>query len=92
MATQADLVGRVVQVIGAVVDIEFERHLPEIYNAVRIVSDAGATTPIDVVGVADVAEGVVDRRKMPAFELDVDDRTDHLNDSTNCLICCCCHL
>jgi F-type H+/Na+-transporting ATPase subunit beta len=49
MATQADLVGRVVQVIGAVVDIEFERHLPEIYNAVRIVSEAGATTPVDVV-------------------------------------------
>src|SRR5215210_8151079 len=49
MATQADLVGRVVQVIGAVVDIEFEHHLPEIYNAVRIVSETGATTPIDVV-------------------------------------------
>jgi F-type H+/Na+-transporting ATPase subunit beta len=49
MATQADLVGQVVQVIGAVVDIEFEHHLPEIYNAVRIVSESGATTPIDVV-------------------------------------------
>jgi F-type H+/Na+-transporting ATPase subunit beta len=49
MATQADLVGRVVQVIGAVVDIEFEHHLPEIYNAVRILSEAGAATPIDVV-------------------------------------------
>ena len=49
MATQADLVGRVVQIIGAVVDIEFEHHLPEIYNAVRIVSETGATNPIDVV-------------------------------------------
>ena len=49
MATQADLVGRVVQIIGAVVDIEFEHHLPEIYNAVRIVSEPGAETPIDVV-------------------------------------------
>jgi len=39
MATQADHIGRVVQVIGAVVDIEFENHLPEIYNAVRIVGD-----------------------------------------------------
>ena len=47
MATQADLVGRVVQVIGAVVDIEFERHLPEIEVLVRAsglpfhVEDAG---------------------------------------------------
>jgi len=39
MATQAEHIGRVVQVIGAVVDIEFENHLPEIYNAVRIVGD-----------------------------------------------------
>jgi F-type H+-transporting ATPase subunit beta len=41
-------VGRVVQVIGPVVDIEFEGgHLPAIYNAVRIVSEqAGA---IDVI-------------------------------------------
>ena len=41
-------IGRVVQVIGPVVDIEFEGgHLPAIYNAVRIVSDqAGA---IDVI-------------------------------------------
>jgi F-type H+/Na+-transporting ATPase subunit beta len=49
MATAAAQVGRVVQVIGAVVDIEFEDHLPEIYNAVRIVSEAGASTPIDVI-------------------------------------------
>src|SRR5579862_3372002 len=33
-------VGRVVQVIGPVLDVEFpEHHLPEIYNAVRIVSE-----------------------------------------------------
>jgi F-type H+/Na+-transporting ATPase subunit beta len=49
MATASAQVGRVVQVIGAVVDIEFEDHLPEIYNAVRIVSEAGASTPIDVI-------------------------------------------
>jgi len=49
MATAAAQVGRVVQVIGAVVDIEFVDHLPEIYNAVRIVSEAGASTPIDVI-------------------------------------------
>ena len=36
-------VGKVVQVIGPVVDVEFEGgHLPAIYNAVRVVSDEGA--------------------------------------------------
>jgi F-type H+/Na+-transporting ATPase subunit beta len=49
MATEAGHVGRVVQVIGAVVDIEFEEHLPEIYNAVRVASEPGASTPIDVI-------------------------------------------
>src|SRR3954453_12334619 len=39
----AQKIGKVVQVIGPVVDIEFEGgHLPEIYNAVRIQSDGGA--------------------------------------------------
>ena len=34
--------GKVVQIIGPVVDIEFEGgHLPAIYNAVRISGDAG---------------------------------------------------
>jgi F-type H+-transporting ATPase subunit beta len=42
-------IGRVVQVIGPVVDIEFEGgHLPSIYNAVRIVSD-GSGQAIDVI-------------------------------------------
>jgi F-type H+-transporting ATPase subunit beta len=44
-------IGKVVQVIGPVVDVEFdENHLPAIYNAVRIV-DAGAETgiPVDVI-------------------------------------------
>jgi F-type H+/Na+-transporting ATPase subunit beta len=44
-------VGKVVQIIGPVVDVEFdEDHLPPIYNAVRIV-DAGKETgiPVDVV-------------------------------------------
>jgi F-type H+-transporting ATPase subunit beta len=41
MATAAVNSGRVVQVIGPVVDVEFEGgKLPAIYNAVRIVSDA----------------------------------------------------
>jgi F-type H+/Na+-transporting ATPase subunit beta len=43
-------VGRVVQIIGPVVDVEFERAVPSIYSAVRIVSDgAQGSTPIDVI-------------------------------------------
>src|SRR5262245_965507 len=44
-------VGKVVQVIGPVVDVEFEGgHLPEIYSAVRITSDkADAGDAIDVI-------------------------------------------
>ena len=44
-------VGKVVQIIGPVVDVEFEEdHLPPIYNAIRIV-DPGTETgiPVDVV-------------------------------------------
>jgi len=48
MATEN--VGRVVQIIGPVLDIEFEKGVPPIYNAVRI-QDAGAGggVPIDVI-------------------------------------------
>jgi F-type H+-transporting ATPase subunit beta len=57
MGDQAQHTGRVVQVIGPVVDIQFEDgHLPDIYNALRIVSDAtpatgtaGAGQTLDVV-------------------------------------------
>ncbi len=35
----AQRIGKVVQVIGPVIDIEFPDELPEIYNAVRVVSD-----------------------------------------------------
>src|SRR5579859_5959718 len=43
-------VGRVIQVIGPVLDIQFEQgHLPAIYNAVRITSDGfNVPEPIDV--------------------------------------------
>jgi F-type H+-transporting ATPase subunit beta len=42
--------GRVVQVIGPVIDVEFPEGLPAIYNAVRVVSDgAGGSAKIDVV-------------------------------------------
>jgi F-type H+-transporting ATPase subunit beta len=41
MGDQSQHTGRVVQVIGPVVDIQFEDgHLPDIYNALRITSDA----------------------------------------------------
>src|SRR2546427_3220473 len=39
-------VGRVVQVIGPVLDVEFEpEHLPEIYNAL-VIDDAEASIPV----------------------------------------------
>src|SRR5688500_19961370 len=42
--------GKVVQVIGPVIDIEFPEGLPEIYNAVRVVSEGGpGVEKIDVV-------------------------------------------
>jgi F-type H+-transporting ATPase subunit beta len=42
--------GRVVQVIGPVVDVEFVKGVPSIYNAVRIHDDgAGGGVPIDVI-------------------------------------------
>src|SRR3974377_261912 len=43
-------VGKIVQIIGPVVDVEFEAgHLPEIYNALRIESDPKAADRIDVI-------------------------------------------
>ena len=40
MADTKNNVGRVIEVIGPVVDVEFEEgHLPEIYNAIEVVSD-----------------------------------------------------
>ncbi|HMI44687.1 MAG TPA: hypothetical protein VK491_00865, partial [Gemmatimonadaceae bacterium] len=42
--------GRVVQVIGPVLDVEFEsEHLPELYNALRIRGKTDAGADIDVV-------------------------------------------
>ena len=50
-ATNGDSVGRVVQIIGPVVDVEFpEKHLPPIYQALRIVSEGfDVPTPIDLI-------------------------------------------
>jgi F-type H+-transporting ATPase subunit beta len=47
---QGARVGRVVQIIGPVVDVEFDQGVPAIYNAVRIVDDGSqGGVPIDVV-------------------------------------------
>src|SRR6266852_4808390 len=52
--------GKVVQVIGPVLDVEFEsEHLPELYNALRIREKTDAGTDID---------DVVDRRRRPRNE------------------------
>jgi F-type H+/Na+-transporting ATPase subunit beta len=44
-------VGKIVQVIGPVIDVEFEAgHLPEIYNALHVLSDGkGGGTALDVI-------------------------------------------
>jgi len=43
-------IGKIVQVIGPVIDVEFEAgQLPEIYNALRIKADSKATGAIDVI-------------------------------------------
>lgn len=50
-STDKKKIGRVVQVIGPVVDVEFKsRELPEIYNAIRITSEGFNThTPVDII-------------------------------------------
>jgi F-type H+-transporting ATPase subunit beta len=48
MATEK--IGRVVQIIGPVVDVEFDTGVPPIYNAVRIHDDGGqGGVAIDVI-------------------------------------------
>jgi F-type H+-transporting ATPase subunit beta len=50
MATHTQQVGKIVQIIGPVVDVEFEAgHLPEIYNALSIKSEGTAAGSIDIV-------------------------------------------
>jgi F-type H+-transporting ATPase subunit beta len=42
--------GKVVQVMGPVIDVQFENHLPAIYNALRVTSDGfDVPEPIDIV-------------------------------------------
>jgi len=50
VATAKQQVGTIVQIIGPVVDVEFEAgHLPEIYNALSIKSEGTAAGTIDIV-------------------------------------------
>src|SRR5215210_2369609 len=51
LTTDGQAAGRVVQIIGPVVDVEFdEHHLPPIYQALRVVSEGfDVPTPINVV-------------------------------------------
>ena len=51
MATDKHNIGKIVQVIGPVIDVEFEAgYLPEIYNAIRVVSENPEQTgAIDVI-------------------------------------------
>jgi len=51
MAAEGTKIGRVTEVIGPVVDVEFEEgHLPQIYNAVRITSEGfDVPDPIDLI-------------------------------------------
>jgi F-type H+-transporting ATPase subunit beta len=60
MAQQVE--GRVAQVIGPVVDVEFpEEHLPPIYNAVKIV-DSGELGAVDIDVTAEVAQHLGENR------------------------------
>src|SRR3979490_1176238 len=47
MATPANQVGRITQVIGAVVDVQFEGHLPAILNALEA-KNAGTRLVLEV--------------------------------------------
>ena len=57
-------VGKVVQIIGPVIDVEFaDEHLPAIYNAVHIKDDGAETgVPLDI---------IVQRQRNPLFDSDL---------------------
>ena len=52
----AEIVGKVVQVMGPVIDVQFEGgHVPAIYNAIRVTSE-GFDSPIPIDNVLEVAQ------------------------------------
>jgi len=51
----AEVVGKVIQVMGPVIDVQFEGgHVPAIYNAVRVTSE-GFDSPVPIDNVLEVA-------------------------------------
>jgi F-type H+-transporting ATPase subunit beta len=61
--TTAQQTGKVVAVIGPVIDVEFESgHLPAIYNAVRIVADAGEVGGAAIDVIAEVEQHLGENR------------------------------
>lgn len=53
--------GRVIQVIGPVIDVEFEGHLPEIYNAIRV-KHVDKETKVDLDIIAEVQQHLGENR------------------------------
>ena len=52
----AEVVGRVIQVMGPVIDVQFEGgHVPAIYNAIRVTSE-GFDSPVPIDNVLEVAQ------------------------------------
>jgi len=61
--TSAQHAGKVVAVIGPVIDVEFEvGHLPAIYNAVRVVSDGGRAGESKIDVIAEVEQHLGENR------------------------------
>ena len=57
-ATAIRNIGKVVQVIGPVLDVEFEaEHLPEIYNALRLTGTAPDGSSKDLAGLLEFVLG-----------------------------------
>src|SRR5512146_1657640 len=60
--TSAQHTGKVVAVIGPVIDVEFEGHLPAIYNALRVVSDGTDTGGVRIDVIAEVEQHLGESR------------------------------
>ena len=58
-ATGERSVGKVVRIIGPVIDVEFDEHLPAIYNALHVTSNQGG---IEIDLIAEVAQHLGERR------------------------------
>ena len=62
-ATTEQKSGKVIQIIGPVLDVEFQSgHLPAIYNALRIVSDDTSGTGVEIDVIAEVEQHLGENR------------------------------